>query len=186
MHSTAHARGSVLSTLPRQASAAARQRIGRKRLPPAKRLYRIALWSVTGFVLVFGRYQSSARSITFCRVRRYFLRFTGRKRMLNARFSLLDNAIPRGVSSIKHSEMLKRWEMTSLLMSHWASSFLPMLNFDQMFSAVSVVAIGFTRMARNAPRSRIAALQSWVWVRRSWKIQADSPIAPAGHRSWRV
>ncbi len=30
----------------------------------------------------------------------------------------------------------------------------------QMFSAVSVVAIGFTRMARNAPRSKIAALQS--------------------------
>ena len=29
-----------------------------------------------------------------------------------------------------------------------------------MFSAVSVVAIGFTRMARNAPGSRIAALQS--------------------------
>jgi hypothetical protein len=33
--------------------------------------------------------------------------------MLNARFSLLDNAIPRGVSSIKRSEMLKRREMTS-------------------------------------------------------------------------
>src|SRR5438093_7386475 len=102
MHSTAQARERALSMLPPQASAAARQRIGRNRLPPAKRLYRIALWSVTGLVLVFGRYRSSARSITFWRVRRYFLRFTGRKRMLNARFSLLDNAIPRGVSSIKH------------------------------------------------------------------------------------
>src|SRR5205823_2890707 len=112
MHSIAHASGSALSILPRQASAAARQRIGRNRLPPAKRLYRIALWSVTGFVLAFGRYRSSARSITFWRVRRYFLRFTGRKRTLNARFLLLDNAIPCGLSSIKHSEMLKRREMT--------------------------------------------------------------------------
>src|SRR6266536_537257 len=101
MHSTAQARGSALSMLPRQAAAAARQRIGRNRLPPETRLYRIALWSVTGFVLVFGKYRSRAWSITFCRVRRYFLRFTGRKGMLNARFSLLDNAIARGMSSIK-------------------------------------------------------------------------------------
>jgi len=36
MHSSAHARGSALLTLPRQASAAARQRIGRSRLPPRK------------------------------------------------------------------------------------------------------------------------------------------------------
>src|SRR5437773_4905737 len=38
MHSSAQARGSASSMLPRQASAAARQRIGRNRLPPAKRL----------------------------------------------------------------------------------------------------------------------------------------------------
>src|SRR5207245_1466439 len=171
--------GRAVSTLPRQASAAARQRIGRNRLPPAKRLYRIALWSVTGFVLVLGKYRSSARSITFCRVRRYFLRFTGRKRMLNARFSLLDNAITCGVSSIKHSEMLKRWEMASLLTSHCASSFLATLSFGQIFSAVSVVAIGFTRIARNAPTSRIAALQSCRPGRREWKIQAERSMARA-------
>src|SRR4029453_6481106 len=97
MHSTAQARGSALSMLPRQASAAARQRIGRNRLPPAKRLYRIALCSVAGFVLVFGRYRSSARSIPFWRVRRYFLRFTGWNRMLNGPFFFLDNEIPGGV-----------------------------------------------------------------------------------------
>src|SRR4029453_13601744 len=39
MHSTAQARGSALSMLPRQASAAARQRTGRNRLPPAKTPY---------------------------------------------------------------------------------------------------------------------------------------------------
>src|SRR5881227_2738345 len=106
MHSSAQARGSASSMLPRQASAAARQRIGRNRLPPAQRLYRIALWSVTGFVLGLGKYRSSALSITFCRVRGYLLGVTGRKRMLNARFSLLDKATTCGVASIKHSEML--------------------------------------------------------------------------------
>jgi len=38
MHSIAQARGNALSILPAQASAAARQRIGRNRFPPANKL----------------------------------------------------------------------------------------------------------------------------------------------------
>src|ERR1700757_3313295 len=101
MHSTAQARGSAVLMFPRQASAAARHRIGRNRLPPAKRLYRIALWSVAGFVLALGKYRSSARSISFWRVLRYFLRFTGWKQISDVRLWILDNAVARRVSSVK-------------------------------------------------------------------------------------
>ena len=57
---------------------------------------------------------------------------------------------------------------------------------DQRFSAVSVVATGFTRMARNAPNNKMTALQTCAVVKRSPKIQADRATAPSGHISWSV
>ena len=54
------------------------------------------------------------------------------------------------------------------------------------FSAAAGAASVFTRMARNAPKSRMAALQSCAAVSRSPKKSAESPRAPAGQRSCRV
>ena len=69
MHSTAQAAGSASFAEPPQSSAEARARIGRRRFPPAKTLYRIALWMVAGFAEAFGRNPSSARSTALIRER---------------------------------------------------------------------------------------------------------------------
>src|SRR3989338_2277971 len=62
MHSTALAPASACEARPPHASADATARIGRKRLPPAKRLYRIALWMTEGLVEAGGRNRLSAWS----------------------------------------------------------------------------------------------------------------------------
>src|ERR1700761_9329685 len=51
---------------PPTASAAAMQRIGRIRLPPAKRLWRMARWMVAGCCDSGGVKRSSAASISRC------------------------------------------------------------------------------------------------------------------------
>src|ERR1044071_7186673 len=53
-------------------------------------------------------------------------------------------------------------------------------------SADAVVTIGFTRMARKAPKRRMAAHQSCACESRSWKIQAESASAPSGLSNWSV
>src|SRR2546423_7776988 len=70
MHSTAHASGMAWSSLPLQAAAAARQRAGRMRLPPAKTEYRIARWIVGGFVSSAGNNSSKARLTAAVRLER--------------------------------------------------------------------------------------------------------------------
>src|ERR1700739_71056 len=71
MHSTAHASGKAPDTSPPQLSADAKHRIGRRRLPPANTLYRIALWIVGGLTVGFGKYRRRAASIIFWRETRY-------------------------------------------------------------------------------------------------------------------
>src|SRR5262249_33934472 len=60
MHSTAQASGMAFTRFPPQASAAARHKAGRIRLPPAKSEYRIARWIVPGLAVTGGRKRSSA------------------------------------------------------------------------------------------------------------------------------
>src|SRR6187431_3408296 len=78
MSSTAHAAGSAAATAcsvwpdePPTASAAARARMGRRRLPPASRLYRIAASRPGGQSGAAGRKRVNAASICARRVSRY-------------------------------------------------------------------------------------------------------------------
>src|SRR5213593_2662204 len=71
MSSSAQAGTSARSAGPPSASAAARQRMGRSRLPPAKRLWRIARWSVEGQSDSGGTRRSSSESISPRRAERY-------------------------------------------------------------------------------------------------------------------
>ena len=61
--------------------------------------------------------------------------------------------------------MLATGRCAGLIIQHRASR-IQHWKFDvllfQRFSAASVVAMGLVRMARNAPRSKMAALQIWA------------------------
>lgn len=74
MHSTAEQKGKEASAFPPQASAAAIQRIGRSRFPPAKTEYRIDLCKVFGLVVALGRQLFKAASTCLDLLLRYCLR----------------------------------------------------------------------------------------------------------------
>src|SRR5262249_16662492 len=57
---------------------------------------------------------------------------------------------------------------------------LVLTGFFQIFSAVSVVAIGLVFIARNSPNNRTPELQSWGVERRSSNNQTDNSKAPTG------